>query len=420
MTDTQTHNGEATTATLRLPPSQRSQPPFLPPEPPKSSRTRIALIIAGSAITLVALVVLAVILLNDPKSSSVNPDQVYQQKLTDTLTPVVAANRALSVSLQALDGSKTTIFAVQNATTQARQTVTAASGAVAVLSVPKGSTQLSQQTAQALTQESGYLQAVTTTLGNPTGNTAASLQPLASSTSSAFVPLTSIAPGGSRSLYGVDNLLNWVAGAAAAAKRQETANAKRTVVVVVPSGQTITVNPSNVSSGLYSIDSNISATPGISASLASNVFYDYWSNGGAGSESYSSWSPASQQYYNVSASSDGYTVTAYVSGTTDPSARVVFSQHAINDYTQADAKRFLASGNHGNADTGGQSAPDGGGVTGTTGTPGTVAIVHNPNPALHYTYDSTGHLIAVNSSGVTVYSDNQASSLPGVPDNPNP
>ena len=55
------------------------------------------------------------------------------------------------------------------------------------------------------------------------------------------------------------------------------------------------------------------------------------------------------------------------------------------------------------------------------GTPGTTAVgVVNPDPSLTYNYDSAGHLQAVNSDGTVVYSDNQSSSLPGVPDNPNP
>jgi YD repeat-containing protein len=38
----------------------------------------------------------------------------------------------------------------------------------------------------------------------------------------------------------------------------------------------------------------------------------------------------------------------------------------------------------------------------------------------NYTYDSNGHLIAVDSSGNTVYSNDESSPLPGVPYNDNP
>jgi hypothetical protein len=201
------------------------------------------------------------------------------------------------------------------------------------------------------------------------------------------------------------------------------AEAAKPTVVVVPNGQTTTVNPSNTSSGgLYAVDSNISATTGISAGLASSVFYDYWANGGtsAGPESYSSWSPASQQYYSVNAASDGTTVTAYVSGTNDPNAKVVFSQQAINDYSQADANAFIASGNHGSGG-GTQTRLNGGRASNAYGTPGTTATgIINPEPSLTYNYDAEGHLQAVNSDGTVVYSDNTSSPLPGVPDNPNP
>ena len=281
-------------------------PTMIVPEPPRGGRKRV-LIVVGVVVALLAVIAAAVtvVLVTRSTTAKVNPVAVYQQKLSSVLAPVVASNQAISVSLQALDGSKPTIRATQTATANAQQALTAARGAVAIITVPPASTQLSQQAAQALTQENGYLQSVNTTLGDPTGNTVASVQPLASATSSAFVPLASVAPGGSTSISGVDNLLKWAQGATAAQKARTRPTITNTITNVTP-------------------------------------------------------------------------------------PPVVYTD------------------------------PNYGGVTGTIGTPGAVAIVYNPDPSLSYTYDSQGHLIAVDSNGNTVYSDNESSPLPGVPDNPNP
>ncbi len=310
MTTTTSTNGrtdERPTAIMPGPPQTGM------PEPPRGGGKKRLFIVAGviALLAIIAAAVAVVLVTTKSTTAKINPVAVYQQKLSNALAPVVAANQALSVSLQTLDGSKTTIRASETATTNAQQALTAARGAVAIITVPPASTQLSQQAAQALTQENGYLQSVNTTLGDPTGNTVASVQPLASATSSAFVPLASVASAGSASIYGVDNLLKWSAGATASAKAHQhptIINNNTTTTNVVPQ-------------------------------------------------------PPVQVY--VGPGSDGA-------------------------------------------------------VTGTIGTPGAVAIVHNPDPSLSYTYDSQGHLIAVDSSGNTVYSDNESSPLPGVPDNPNP
>jgi hypothetical protein len=342
-------NGQPAAEQIRLP----GAPP--PPEAPKSHR-RTVIIGAICALALAGLAVAGVLLLNKNHTTAVrgpSPSQVYQAKLTAVLTPLVASNVTLSSALQGVDGSKPTLRTASDAVKASQQQTVAARGAVAVLVAPAADQQLGQQATQALTQEAGYLSALSTTLGDPTSSASGSVQPLASAVSSAFVPLASVAPGGSASVSGVDNLQAWVSGANAAAKRHTpppVVNNNTTVVnppvVVTPPSGVQTAPDGGGSTDLYAVDSNISATTGVSSGLASNVFYDYWSHGGAGSESYSSWSPATQQYYDISASSDGSTVTAYVSGTSDPSARVVFSQKSINDYTQADADRFLASGNH--------------------------------------------------------------------------
>jgi len=191
--------------------------PAMPPPPRQRPRPRLAWFVAGGSVLLVLAAIVAVILLSSGNAGAravvTTSNRAYQQKVTGVLAPVVAANQTLSAALTALDGSSKANFAAQNATTAAQTAATAAKGALSALTVPPGSATLSQQALQALTQESGYLQAVGATLANPLGNTSASVQPLASNTSSAFVPLNSIVSGASNSISGVDNLLKWVYGA---------------------------------------------------------------------------------------------------------------------------------------------------------------------------------------------------------------
>jgi flagellar basal body-associated protein FliL len=294
--------------------------PTMPvPEPPQKSGKRI--VIASVVVALLALIGAAVTVVLVTRNTTTvakakaNPVTVYQQKLSTALAPVVTGNRAVSVSLQALDGSKTTIRAVKVATTNAQQALTAARGAVATITVPPTSTQLSQQAAQALTQENGYLQSVSTTLGDPTGNTVASVQPLASATSSAFVPLASVAPGASASIYGVDNLLSWTKGA----RRQ----VKPTQLVIPPVPQTPQVTPPAVvvpdggtrmvtdTAGRLTITAGSSISDGFARNILVAAANYYQANHVLpDGVSLSVSSPATGGSYNVSYSNDGSTVYA--------------------------------------------------------------------------------------------------------------
>ena len=392
----------------------------------RKTKTIVAAIVAALVIVGVAAAAAMAMSSSSSHANKVASAITYQRQVGTALQPLVASNQQLSAALNAADGSQSTSNSIKVGLKAAQTALTSTQGAVGTIVVPAGDEMLSQQTSQALTQEDGYLQVVSATFNDPTSASAAQVQPQAANLTTALIPLETVAPGAQKSVYGVDNFYNWSQGAAQVAKKkaktEATANSRPTVVVV-PSGQTTTVDPGvTTSSGMYSVDSNISATTGISPGLASNVFYDYWNNGGTsgGNETYSSWSPATQQYYSVSASSNGTTVTAYVSGTTAPGAKVVFSQKSIDDYSQADANAFLASGNHGSGG-GTQTGLNGGAASNAYGTPGSTATgIINPDPSLTYNYDSEGHLQAVNSDGTVVYSDNTSSALPGVPDNPNP
>ena len=320
----------------------------------RKTKTIVAAIVA--AFVIVAVAAAAAMAMSSSHANKVVRATTYQRQLGTALQPLVASNQQLSAAMNAADGSQSTNNAIKVNLKTARTALTSTQGAVGAIVVPTGGKTLSQQTSQALTQENGYLQVVGATLNDPTSASAAQVQPQAANLTTALIPLETVAPGAQKSVYGVDSFYSWSQGAAKKAKAAEAAKNQPPVVNnynSYNSGTTQTTTTDNGYSsdstpGLYSVDSNISATTGISSGLAANVFYDYWANGGSGDESYSSWSPSTQQHYDVSASSDGYTVTAYVYGTSIAgSPYVTFSQKAISDYTQADADRFLASGNHG-------------------------------------------------------------------------
>jgi hypothetical protein len=306
----------------------------------------IAVAVAGGALLLAAVAALVIVLINDSRAhvtvaKTAVVTNSYAPKLSSTLTPVVEANRTLSTALAALDGSPRTIRASRTATTQAQQVLTAARGALGVLAVPQSYTQLSQQATQALTQENGYLQAVTTTLDDPTGNTVASLQPLASATSSAFVPLGSVAPGGSVSLFGVDNLLKWTQGANArkerhAPKPTTTVIAPTTTTIVPPSPAPAVSDPAPASPSLTSCDQNIQADPQTTTCpLAENTFVAYYNSGSSGSgwgdAVVSAYSAKTGQTYDMSCTTDQTTVSCTGTAGSSP-LFVTFPMQAVEIY----------------------------------------------------------------------------------------
>ena len=249
--------------------------------------------------------VVAIIILTSSSSSSA-PPQSYRQKLALALAPVLAANRTLTVSLQSLNGSKATIIASKSATAQALSALTAASGALAVLSVPASEQTLAQQAQQALTEETGYAKAISSALTSPSGQSS-TLRALATSTQSALVPLSVVAADAPASLAGTDNLISWVDGASAAVKRQAAAAQRKalkqaaathtTTVIQTPTSPPVTstfVTPSGspvpgswgdssaaFASGIgtpyawaggQNCDQNIFAGAGTPCSFANNIF----------------------------------------------------------------------------------------------------------------------------------------------------
>lgn len=203
------------------------------------SRSRVVPVVIAGALVLAAIAIAVVVLTS---GSSSDPNGAYRQKLSTAVAPLVAANVALSSSLRALNGSDTQ--AAKTATSQAQQALVAARGAAAVLTVPSSSAQLSQQTQQALDQEFGYLQSVSATLSDPSGNAASGLQELASSTASAFVPLGSVTSGGQASLDGTDTLVSWAQSQATAQKARDAAAQRKALRKAAASGSNTTPTPS--------------------------------------------------------------------------------------------------------------------------------------------------------------------------------
>lgn len=203
------------------PPRQQQPPQQRDPGPHRSSR--LVLILAAGALGLVAVAAAAIIILTGSSSSSTKSSTsgsqiavtAYRQKLSTAFAPVLVANKTLSSSLQAIDGSRSSITAARNAETQAESAVVGARGAVGVLTVPNADSTLSQQVQQALTEENGYLEVVSSTLTSPSSRSVSQLQTLATGAQTALVPLAVIAPGAGTSLTGTDNLVSWANGAAA-------------------------------------------------------------------------------------------------------------------------------------------------------------------------------------------------------------
>jgi hypothetical protein len=255
---------------------------------------------AGGALALAALAVIAIILLNASSSGSKAASRTsgYTQKLSSALAPVVSANQSLSSALQAIDGSKKTTTAAQNATSQAQSAVTAARGAIGILTVPSSDTTLSQQAQEALTEENGYLQALSSTLSNPAGASSSQLSPLLTATQSAMVPLAQVAPGATTSLSGNNNVLSWVAGAQAAQKNAPP----KSPSTPKPSQTPTSASPPSSSPQLTACDQNISVNSATSCSFADNVFSGYaqdvQASGAPGTYVVYAYSPVTGQGYD--------------------------------------------------------------------------------------------------------------------------
>ncbi len=286
---------------VNLPPSGGATPPAAAGGSGRP-RSRVILIAAAGALVLALGAVLAIILINNSSggTSSSGQPSAYRAKLGSALAPVISANQSLSKSLQALDGSKKTLAAASDATSQAQSAIQSARGAISVLTPGSSDSTLSQQAQQALTEENGYLQALSSTLANPAGQSSSQLRPLITSTQSAMVPLGTVAPGATSSLSGVDNVINWVAGATAVNHAAKQSSQQPQQQSSSPPAQA--APPSSSPTGLTACDQNISVNSSTSCQFADNVFalysQDVQGAGGPGSYYVYAFSPANGQSYN--------------------------------------------------------------------------------------------------------------------------
>jgi hypothetical protein len=198
---------------------------YAPPAARSRVSSRGALMAAGVALALAGIAAAVIILASGSGSSTPAQSSAtsYRTHLNVALTPVVSANQTLSGALTSLNGTPASVTSAQNAASQAQTALTAARGALAVLTVPAADASLSQQAQQAVTQDSGYVQAVASTLQHPVGQSSSQLQTLATGAQTALVALDSVVSGASASVIGTSNLLAWAAGANAAAQRQSAA-----------------------------------------------------------------------------------------------------------------------------------------------------------------------------------------------------
>jgi hypothetical protein len=184
------------------------------------------LLIAGGAIAVAAIAVAVIVLSNGGGSNKRQPAAVdaspqasapaatYKGQVVKALTPLVTANQTLSTALVALDGSKQATNHAKTTATQATTALSSARGAVSVLTAPAAAGNLPGQIQQVLTADSGYLQAVASTLESPSVGSASQLDTLATGAQSALDGVSTVIPAASSSVTGSGNLASWARGAA--------------------------------------------------------------------------------------------------------------------------------------------------------------------------------------------------------------
>jgi hypothetical protein len=290
--------------------------------PPRGSRPggRVALIAACAALGIVAVAVAAVILLSSGGGSKAGSSGTsYPQQLAKVFAPVIGANQTLSSALTAVDGSQPSIRTAKTDTSQALAALGAAHGGVAVLTVPSSDSTLSGQVQQALTAETGYLQAVSSTLATPSGPSTGQLQTLATGAQSALDNLDTVNSGAGASLAGTDNLVSWAQGASGAQKAQKHASppatATTTLTQTAPSSSAVAPSSGGATpSGGLSCGGGLFAGPNTSCAFAENVQAAWDSDPGPTATAYS---PATGETYTESCTPQGS--GAYCTGGIDNS-----------------------------------------------------------------------------------------------------
>jgi hypothetical protein len=265
------HNLEVETDRLDPRPQTATPPPAR-----KGRRSTGLVVAAGAALALAAIAVAGVILLTGNSSSSHQGS--YKSQATAALSPVVAANQKLSAALGALDGSPSSVTAAQNAASANQSAIVAARGALGVLNTPSSAATVSQQAQQALDQDSGYVQAVSSTLKTPVGQSSSQLQTLSTGAQTALVSVNSLVPAAGDSVANTSNLLSWVSGANKEQHHKPQRQApSNTNTAPSSSGATPAATPPPASPSLSPAcgDPNISMNSATSCGFADAVFAQY-------------------------------------------------------------------------------------------------------------------------------------------------
>lgn len=308
------HNTLTATPAVTAPAPSGQAPRTRPSSPPAPSRSRRLLLAAGGALGVAAIAIAAVILLTG--SSSSGSSGAYRHELSGALAPVLSTETALASSLQNLSGTNTT--AAKNAASQAQTALDTSRGAVSVLSIPAGSSQLSAQVGQSVTQLNGYLQAVTVTLNSPTSQNASQLQASAINTQSSLVPVAAVLPGAGQSVANGDQALgSWVSDRLATARRQAGAAARRRAAAkhkptqgqpVVPTATVTSTTTTALSSSSTPCGSGLVAGPNTSCSFAAQV-QQAWEAAPGEVATVSAYSPVTNQTYTMSCAPAGSGIT---------------------------------------------------------------------------------------------------------------
>jgi hypothetical protein len=197
-------------------------------QPPRGggqkSRGRAGFVIAGGVLALAAIAVAVIILVNRGSGSSTasadatNAATTYEHQLDKLLTPLVTANQQVSTALTGLNGNSQATNTAKTQATAAIAALGSVKGGLTVLNPPASASTLSGQVQQALSADSGYLQAVSQTLDTPTGNGSGQLQTLSTGAQTAMVNLNPVVSSASASITGTSNLVGWAQGAQHAAR----------------------------------------------------------------------------------------------------------------------------------------------------------------------------------------------------------
>lgn len=236
------------------------------------SRPDLKWVVALGALGLAAVAAAAVILLSGGSGSKPATGGPYQRQLATALSPLVSANQALSAALTAVNGSKATIGTAKTDAAQALTALSAAHGAVGVLAAPRSQSSLSAQVQQALTADSGYLQAVSATLATPSGSSTGQLQTLATGAQSALDPLATVVSGASTSISGTGNLVSWAQGASAKPKARQAPSKTTSPPTTTVTSATPAPAPAPA---LTSCGQSVSVNSDTSCPFAVNLFTEY-------------------------------------------------------------------------------------------------------------------------------------------------